>query len=236
MVRWFYILGISSLLVSCGIFGLCVRQWHQADPQHEALLQAPSAVEQFRDSAGQCAGEGAERTPPLVAQAEILASYLAPPRLCSGQEGQTTAGLVSPPEASELALPVRPAAGTVNFKLRGTSYYPDQPGRSMALIAEPGVVDGQERRVKEGTQLGHFVIHEIRRGMIVYRDGEQLREMAVEHGASAPSLVRDVRSGSLQVSAAVGDVEATLPASAAPNDMSCWLFAGYLCDPQCTLR
>jgi len=74
----------------------------------------------------------------------------------------------------------------------------------MALIAEPGVANGQPRWMKEETQIGHFVIQQIRRGMIVYRDGEQLREMAVERGASMPSLVRDTRLGSRQVSAAVG--------------------------------
>ncbi len=72
----------------------------------------------------------------------------------------------------------------------------------MALIVETAAMPGGERWVKEGTQIGHFVIHEIRKGMIVYRDGEQLREMAVEHGASVPSLVRDARSGSRQVSTA----------------------------------
>ena len=41
----------------------------------------------------------------------------------------------------------------------------------MALIAELGAADGSERWVKEGVRLGHFVIHEIRRGAIVYRDG-----------------------------------------------------------------
>jgi hypothetical protein len=51
----------------------------------------------------------------------------------------------------------------------------------MALISEVGSLEGNGRWVKEGTQVGHFVIHEIRKGMIVYRDGEQLREMAVEH-------------------------------------------------------
>jgi hypothetical protein len=52
--------------------------------------------------------------------------------------------------------------------------------------------------------LGHFTIHEIRKGMIVYRDGDQLREMTVEHGAGVPKLVRDMQSGSRKVSGDIG--------------------------------
>jgi hypothetical protein len=89
----------------------------------------------------------------------------------------------------------------------------------MALISEIGSAEGEERWVKEGAQLGHFVIHEIRKGMIVYRDGEQLREMAVEHGASVPSIVRDARPGSRKVSTAVDDAGIVAPAPAGPNSI-----------------
>jgi hypothetical protein len=149
-------------------------------------------------------------------QARALALLLNPP-LVAEKTAEQVPMAAARPKSFEPLSPVRLTGGTAHFKLRGTSYYPDQPGRSMALIAEPGVVEGQERWVKEGTVLGHFVIHEIRRGMIVYRDGEQLREMAVEHGSSAPSIVRDVRSGSLKVSTAVNDEATALPTPASPN-------------------
>ncbi len=89
----------------------------------------------------------------------------------------------------------------------------------MALISELGSAEGSERWVKEGTQLGHFVVQEIRRGAIVYRDGDNLREMAVERGASPPGIVRDIRPGSRRVSAAVGDIDALTPISAGPNSI-----------------
>lgn len=72
---------------------------------------------------------------------------------------------------------------------------------------------------EEGAQLGHFVIHEIRRGAIVYRDGENLREMAVERGVSPPSLVRDLRPGSLKVSAAMDGGGPILSAPSGPNGL-----------------
>jgi hypothetical protein len=73
----------------------------------------------------------------------------------------------------------------------------------MALLAELGPDTGSERWVKAGAQVGHFVIHEIRRGASVYRDGDNLREMAVERGASPPSIVRDLRPGSTRLSPTV---------------------------------
>jgi len=80
----------------------------------------------------------------------------------------------------------------------------------MALISEVGSLDGSERWVKEGSQVGHFVIHEIRQGAIVYRDGDQLREMVVDIAAGSRSLVRDIRPGSRTASAAVEGLGLTL--------------------------
>ncbi len=78
----------------------------------------------------------------------------------------------------------------------------------MALIAEAGAAEGSERWVKEGSQLGHFVVQEIRRGSITYRDGNNVREMRVEPATSLPNLVRGVRPGARQVSAAAASGEA----------------------------
>lgn len=151
MVRLFYIVVISSLLASCGVFGLCVRQWHQADPQHEALLQAPSAVRMFMESAEEREGDGVNQVSPLVAQAEILAAYLNPPKPA---KEKTPAAPVTQAKGAEAAPVVRPATASVKFKLHGTSYYPNQPGRSMALISEVGAAEGSERWVKKGPSWG----------------------------------------------------------------------------------
>lgn len=48
----------------------------------------------------------------------------------------------------------------------------------MALVAEPGGSEADGRWVKEGNQLGHFVVHEIRKGTVVFRSGDDLRELA----------------------------------------------------------
>ena len=116
-----------------------------------------------------------EEVSPLIAAAQEFALYLAPPK---GVESSPTPALAS--RSVPTMPPIRPAAPSAKFTLRGTSVYPNQPGRSMALISEVGSLDGNERWVKEGTQVGHLVIHEIRQGAIIYRDGDQLREMTVD--------------------------------------------------------
>jgi len=211
MVRWLYILGVCAMLAAAAVLGLWLSERGRHNSQIEEFLNRPGAVEMF----GARGGEPEVRTiedSPLVIEAKLLASRLDPPK--SPEKSALAAPVASsvPP-----ALVVRPPAASVRFKLSATSYYPNEPGRSMALISEAGSPEGNERWVKEGTQVGHFVIHEIRRGMIVYRDGEQLREMAVEHGASVPSLVRDARPGSRQVSIAADD---TVTTSAGPTGPS----------------
>jgi hypothetical protein len=80
-------------------------------------------------------------------------------------------------------------------------------------------VRGNTRWVKEGSQVGHFVIHEIRPDGIASRDGDQLREMAVETVGRPMPIVQDIRPGSRRVSAAVGDVGTALPIPAGPNSI-----------------
>jgi hypothetical protein len=214
MVKAFYILGISSLWTACAILMLSVWQWREVDPRQEAFLRAPSAVRRFTEGTDERLQEGVDKAS-LMAQAEMLASLLAPARLILGGDS----GLVSPPEPSEPIPPIRSMAALANFKVYGTSCYPNEPQRSMALIAEPGIAEGQERWVKEGAQIGHFVIHEIRRGVVVYSDGGQLHEMAVEHRMSRTSLVRSVQGGSLKVSAAVGNWGTIRLPPAGPDDI-----------------
>jgi hypothetical protein len=57
----------------------------------------------------------------------------------------------------------------------------------MALIMEPG--NGETARwVKTGASVGHFVIQEIRPGSIVYLDGEQALEMAIEQDTTNATM------------------------------------------------
>ena len=53
----------------------------------------------------------------------------------------------------------------------------------MALVAEPGKGGYW---VRKGERMGHLVVENIKDGAIVYRDGGQLRELAVAIKEAAP--------------------------------------------------
>jgi len=119
---------------------------------------------------------------PLVVQAEAFARHLA---------GPESPAPVAPLEPSGAA-----PAPLLGLTLHATSYYPDQPRRSMALVSLTSAPQEEPRWVKEGTQIDIYRIHEIRPSLIVYRQGDELREAAVARPTGLPSLVRDLRAGS----------------------------------------
>jgi hypothetical protein len=214
MLRIAYTLGTLILASAAGIFAFSFLCWSRPDLRMRDIQDRPGAAWGFREAAARSEVHAGEtKASPLVVQAEILAQYLNPPK-------DTELGSVAVPTPAVGSSPVatvRPAAPSARFRLHGTSYYANEPGRSMALVSEVGAAEDDGRWVKEGTRLGHFVIHEIRGSGIVYRDGEQLREMFVESASGPSSLVREIRPGSRSASAAVGDVGATLPIPAGPN-------------------
>lgn len=171
MVRLLYTLSFCALLATGGTLALAVSAWRQDDPVAGGTWGRSSAIEAFKQSAGR-AGECPEQRPPLIVQAEALAQYLNPPK---GPERPLAPVSTATPVSAPVLPRIRPMAPSANFKLRATSYYPNQPAKSMALIAETGSAEGSERWVKEGSQVGRFVIQEIRRGSITYRDGSEVR-------------------------------------------------------------
>jgi len=214
MVRILYLLSVFVLLAAGNVFMLCVPQWSRDDAKISAVLTARSAVETFMEGRNRHPDNTGEIASPLLVQAQIFASYLNPAQ--PAKEIASAAPRFAS-RSSSSAPAIRPPAPTMRFKLHGTSYYPNQPERSMALIWEPVGVNGTTRWVKEGTQLGHFVVHEIKRGVVVFQDGEQLLEMSVEHTPASRSLVRGTRSGTRQLSAIMNESGARLPPPAGPN-------------------
>jgi hypothetical protein len=212
MVRVLYILGGCAMLAACGVFGLWLTERSRDDLRFEEIRGGSGVLQMFRLQDGGLADRAPE-VPPLVAQAEAFARLLAPAQSPNN-------GPFPPPRPVALtsaAQGIRPLASSANFRLYGTSCCPNQPGRSMALISEVGAGEGGERWVKEGAQVGHFVIHEIRQDGITYRDGDQLREMAVESFAGPTSIVQDVRPGSRRVSAVIKEVGVSVPSPIEPN-------------------
>ena len=181
MIRVLQILGVGVLLAAGGICGLAGSLWRREDPALDEIRRRPSAIAVFQATGRRSGDRSAERSP-LIVQAEAFALLLNPPK---GPEKPAAAALTVSPKPA--LPPVRPLAPAVNFKLRGTTFYPHQPERSMALIAEAGAAEGSERWVREGTQVGHFVVVNIRGGSITYRDGEQARASLPDAATLGPS-------------------------------------------------
>jgi hypothetical protein len=177
MVRLMQIAGVLSLVLAAGILALCIRQWLRVDTAGDAVWTSSSAVRNCLSGAGRTDAARPSDSSPLVAAAQTLGAYLKPPPAPETPAVQEARVVQVAP-----APTVQPPADTPKFTLHGTIYCADQPERSLALVCEPGAKDGG-RWVRQGTQLGHFVIQEVRPGSIVCRAGERVCEMAVEREA-----------------------------------------------------
>jgi hypothetical protein len=187
--RMMLVLRISStlaLVLACALLVASGVRWCTGGPETARRRRIPAGSEKLVQAGGE---SGLFQTAsPLIAQAEAFAAHLAGP----GNPEEQPAS-----EPNDVPLPA--AASPTGLKLHATSYYPDQPGRSMALISDISAPLEDQRWVKEDAQVGGFIIHEIRPSMIVYREGDHLREAAVDHNVGLPSIVRDPRSGSHRV-------------------------------------
>jgi hypothetical protein len=174
MVRTLQALTVLALISAGVVFVLCAGQWLQgasASEQFEGSLGSP-VLERFRQASPAKAGNGQQTHSALVRQAESFALYLNPPQRPKAHEAP------APKRISKQTIPATIAAKvTPKFRLIGTSYYHARPEESMALVSEPG---SGTRWVKQGERLGHFVLEKVERGTIVYRQGDRLREMAVD--------------------------------------------------------
>ena len=148
---------------------LCTKHWMEYvhnNTQDEEL----SIVEKFQSFGNIPKENNQERVSPLVSQAGEFALIInppAPPEVKVEEKPQ-------PKVATPVVLAPRPS---VKFKLLSISYNRDRPEDSVALIDEPGKDD---HWAKAGDNIGNFVLERIEPGIIIYRYGSQVNEMAVE--------------------------------------------------------
>jgi len=185
-VRALHIIAVLSLVGAGIVLGLCTVRWLENDPE-PGQIRLRSALSMFADSKDSYGGLARVETVPLIRQAEVFASYLKP---ASVREDRPPIALQPAPA---FVLPaVNPTSPSPVFKLCGTSYCQSQPQESRALISIGSGQAADQRWVKAGAQVGHFVIQEIRPSTIVYRrqGGGQEQQMRVDHGPPPPGLLR----------------------------------------------
>ena len=162
MVRKVVSVGTMVVLAAAAV---TVARWLGARPDRriEQLLASPGVLERMASELeGRHAGQANESRPPLVVQAEALATYLSPP-------ASPKRAASSPPPARPRPSPAeaKPGVAAPSLRLVGISYYRSNPAESRALIWEPA---GGHRWVRQGTQLGPIVIERINPGSILCRD------------------------------------------------------------------
>jgi len=205
MVRVLQIFCVLICLSTGAVLALCVHDLVHQDMDVQRICRQPSVLRRFEELHSR-RDTLIEKNAPLVVQAQAFAAYLNGPAV--QEKNEVVATGQRPPRNIAKAPRIR-IVPTAKFKLEGTSYYPQQPERSIALIAEPGAAEENPRWVKEGECLGHFVIHKIRRGGVVYRDeNEQLHEMSIERKTATRSLVRDHISSLTTAQAELGQLSA----------------------------
>ncbi|MGE5295214.1 MAG: hypothetical protein ACM3VT_10335 [Solirubrobacterales bacterium] len=205
-------LRISSMLalaLGCILLVAAGFCWWNDSPQNAHAQDIPNVADTLAQAGRTSATSPA--TSVLVAQAQAFAAQLNPPQKPESQ----------PSSASAIDSVPQPAAA---IKLLATSCYPDQPAKSMALVSGGNSREEAPRWVKEGSQFGAFAIHEIRRGQIVYRQGDQLYEVAIDHQVDQSSIVRGAHVDSPRVSAAAGHGLGNLSTPTGPNDIE---ISGY---------
>lgn len=137
-----------------------------------------SIIEEFKQNNSQNSKSNELTLSPLIKQAQAFALYLNPPKLPKPKKNPTHKPEQEPPIATVKLPKIEP-----KFNLLSTSCYRSNPRKSLALVSEPGK---GRHWVKAGENLGHFKVEEIRKGMIIFSQGDCLQQMAIN--TSAPVI------------------------------------------------
>jgi len=175
------LIAVLAVLVLGSVLGLVPLFNRDTGQQEKAaeVLNAPGAVERFRAQHGDKAPTNQDKTPLLVQQAQQLAGILNPPVKIDRP--------TLPPRETTTTTTRRPeSSSSAKFDLVGTSYLAAAPHESFAYIRLPG---NEYQWVKQGSEVGHLIIKEVKSGSIVYADGQELIELAAEPVPETASLL-----------------------------------------------
>lgn len=163
---------LSSLFIFAAFSGI------RSNERIKQYLDSPSVREKSKNTE-YCSVISTKKTvSPLVQQADTLSSYL-----------NRKSKLQEAPGVPRTMNVVRRLAVTPKFKLLGTSYCKNNPKMSLALIDEPS--KGQ-RWVRQFSVVGHFLIEQIKDGLIVVKNYEETFELTVQPRPEASKLIKEV--------------------------------------------
>jgi len=133
-------------------------------------------IELFKKARSGRAKAAGGQSSPLVNQAKAFAKYLKP---------EVKAPVAAPGPQRNIPRPQGPVSA--KFPLLATVVYESNPGLSIALINEPGA---GPRWVRQGSEVMHLIIEQVKEGLIVCRDGQKTSEILVEPRPAQKSLLQ----------------------------------------------
>ncbi len=170
MVRILHTFSVLALISTLALFVFCGFKWLDYEPQFE-IRSGLSIIEKFEQDSNHSQKSNEPTLSPLIKQAQTFALYLNPPKPPKPKEAPAPK-----PESEPIVTAVKLPKIEPKFSLLSTSYYRSSPEKSLALVSEPGK---GTHWVRAGENLGHFIVEEVRKGVILYRQGDQLHQMAI---------------------------------------------------------
>ncbi len=176
MIKTLHITAFLAFLLALGVIFSPILFEGSSDPQIEEFLDSPGVVERFKENYSGRSRSDEDETPPLVKEARDFALYLDPPEPEPREEPERR----ERPERERPEEPEQPEPQrvTANFSVAATSYSPNNPEQSRALIDLPG---SGMRWVRQGQRLEHLMIEEIGDGVVYAKDRSgELQEVSMD--------------------------------------------------------
>ena len=151
MIQTLRITSVVAAILAGIFFVFPVIYGVRSDESVDKFLQTQSVKEKFENAADIKAKKGDNRVSPLVEQADAFALYLNPVK----QPVRTISkGVKTPNITSNINV-------TPKFKVYATSFYPENPQLSQALIDEPGK---GRFWVRQSSMVGHLLVEQVKDG------------------------------------------------------------------------
>jgi hypothetical protein len=187
MIKTLRITSVVAAILAGIFFVFPVVYGVRSDERIDEYLELPSVKEKFENATDNKAKPGESRESPLVKQAKDFAEYLNPDKQTVRK---TLKGAKIPNITSKVAV-------TPKFKVFATSFYPENPKLSQALIDEPG---RGRYWVRQSSMVGHLLIEQVKDGLVVVKGIKETFELEIEQEPETKSLSRTSPASSLRSS------------------------------------
>jgi hypothetical protein len=203
MIKTLQISSILAVVLAAVLFVSSVVFGVQKDAEVEAFLKSPSIKDKFTETMGGAVKRPSDQNSPLVENAQRFASIMNPPKPVAPERPVA-------PTSPVAVKAVEPASVSAKFRVLGISYCEADPNTSLVFIDEPGK---GLHWVRQGSDVMHLTIEEVKDGRIVVRDAKGTSEMVVEDRPITVSLLEGA-SGSAAPAMAPGSSRPPIPPTA----------------------